>query len=972
MTQPDKLAQAVAESRKLTPAAPTTEDEARFASLPLPQQIAEQTLEAKYPDQVRGYHTAEGAFVDLPPDAAEEAFRKGNLRFDRDQEMHVQLADGRTGTVSASELGETLDQGGSLISARQARDAQLARSYGGVAGALGAGALGAGTGLTGGITDELVGFGGAEASEAARFMKERHPLASGIGQAGGMIAGALLAPGSGLGEAAEQGAARIAGTGATSFAGRVAQRAAAMGARGAAEGIQMAHAEAVSEEALGAPPLTAEKYWASLGEQALFGAGLGAGGALVGEVLGAGKRAIADRLARRAEERAATASAEDVEALAAKSFGYVPKGLGEAYVRASSALAGGGEDIIREAGVQNQSAAAKAIRKDLLHVDEVRSAASREIREHVDTMLKGTDALTDEAKGGLKREYIRGAVERGNEEAVARHSADTIASARAEIGGMLADAETFGQERLLARVDSELARYEKQIAAAAKAGDNAEQFALLDDAKRAVGRWTRATKATSIRSAAEPITLRQALATHEKLDGLYEGLRANLENEGVWGKAAADQRAINAAWSEQIAADKQFRGALATVVGEERFGGKIYGADPQKIAAYVAGLTNPEKDLVHQAVGRYTKSTKELARAVGDRYDLPAGKVAQVRAVVGAAEATDKTLAKAGERLAYANQLKALVDKESHGAAAVVHGLAGAALLEGHTFGAIAGMALGAMTSAVTKPGHSILRLAQLESQMARVDRAIGGSVTRFLERGAEGAARPLHAVRRYRQADRAREATLAASEVRQEYARRAAAVRQWQENPDVLRARVGEHVDDLHAHAPAVARELTAVAGRAAAFLASKLPSPPKADTLLGTEGVPSASEQSRFLRYVRAVERPQSVAEDLAHGRVSYEGVEALRAVYPNLYDEMRGGVMRALADHTGRITYQQRVQLGVLFDVAAAPSLSPESVKVAQATYATPPAKSPGPGKAAGKPLPQAKSAKTPEQQLEQGSP
>ncbi len=946
MTQPDKLAQVVADASagRLARAAPETPDDARFKSLPLPQQIAEQEIDARYPDEVRAYHVAAGQFVDLSPETAEEGFRAGHLRFDKDQELHVQLADGGTGTVDAADLGPILDSGGQLISPRQARDAQLARKYGGAAGTLGAGALGVASGLTGGISDELLGFGGGEATEAARFLKEQHPLAAGLGEGAGLVGGALLNPEAGLGKLAESGAERAVGTGATSFMGRLAQRGIAAGARGAAEAAQLAHTEAVSEEALGAPPLTAEKYWASLGEAALFGAALGAPSPLV------------------------EAGVRGVTGLAAKSFGFMAKGIGKAYARAASGIAGGGEDIIREAGIQNTSAEARALRKDLLEIDKVRDSTAREVREHVDTMLKGTDALTEEAKGGLKREYVRAAVAKGEPEAVARHSADTIASARGEVQAMLADADTFGQKQLLTRMDSELGRYESRIAAAGKAGDNAEQFALIDDAKRAVGRWTRATKQTSIRAASDPITLRQAQATYERLDGLYEGLRANLENEGVWGKAAADQKAINAAWSEHIAADKQFRSAVATVVGEERFGGKIYGADPQKITAYVSGLTNPDKDLIHQAFGKYTKAARDLAKAVGESYDLPPAKAAQVQAVVSASAAADKTLAKAGERLAKVNQLRALLAAEGHGAGPVVHGAIGAALVSGHPVGA----ALGLMSSALTSPGKSILRLAQLEHMAASFDQKMGGRVRAFLARDAEATERrPLHAVQRARQGQRARAASVAAAEaaaVRQEYARRAGAVRQWQENPAVLQARIADHVQTLQQDAPQVARALVSVAARASAFLASKLPQPAKADPLFGKEGAPSASEQAKFLRYARAVEDPASVAEDLARGRVSYEGVEALRAVYPSVYAELRGGVMRELSARKG-LSYQQRVQLGVLFDVTAAPSMAPESVKAAQAMYATPPEKAPAPGKAAGKPLPVARSTPTPEQRLEQ---
>lgn len=913
-----------------------------------------EALKRQYPETVRGLHTKSNTFVDVPPEVAERAFRGGHLQVDANTEYHVKLADGRIGTVPGSSLGSALDDGATMVSPRAARDAELARKYGASGGAAAATGLGFGEGLTSNFTD--VGLSPSEA-EAQDYINKKHPLAHGVGVGFGVAGQAAVTGAGGLVEDAASAGMRTLGAGARL------SRYAGTAAREAVAGAQMAHTEAISEEALGNPELTAEKYWGSLAEGALYGGALGVAGTAAHEALGAIAKGTGQAIAR----RLAPATASDVDAVAQKTFGFVPEGIGEAYVKASSAAAGGGEQIIREAGIQNQSAAGRALRKDLLNIDEVRDTAARDVRAHVDTMLRGTEDLTEEAKGALKREYVRGAVKADDPAAIAKHSADTIASARSEIGSLLGDTDTYGQTAMLKRMDAELGRYEKQIATAAKAGDVGEQFALLDDAKRAVGRWTRATKQTSMRAAPDPVQLRQAQATYGKLESLYEGLRGNLENESVWGKAAADQRAINSAWTEQIAADKQFRGALATVVGEEKFGGKIYGADPSKITAYVSGLTNPDKDLVHQAVGRYTKATRDLAGALGEAYDLPAAKVAQVAKVVEASHAADKTLAEVGQKLSKANQLKALLDAEgeSHGALALAGGLVG-----GRT-----GAALGALIEGVGKPGKSIMRLAQLEHMTQRFDGAIGKHVRAWLARGqkaAEGAPAPKPA-RLPRGGSPYRIAATEANAVRQQYAQRAARIVDWRRDPELVARQVAEHVSQLNPHAPKTAQAVSRVATAAALFLAQKLPQTPARDPLFGKSGTPSEAAMSKFLRYARAVENPQGVFEDLAKGRITSEQVEAIQAVYPQVYEELRGGVIRELAqgDRGASMTYQQRVQLGLLFDVEAAPSMAPDAAKHAQAVYSAPPAKPQGGGGGGkGKPMSLSRSVATPAERVEQG--
>jgi hypothetical protein len=86
--------------------------------------------------------------------------------------------------------------------------------------------------------------------------------------------------------------------------------------------------------------------------------------------------------------------------------------------------------------------------------------------------------------------------------------------------------------------------------------------------------------------------------------------------------------------------------------------------------------------------------------------------------------------------------------------------------------------------------------------------------------------------------------------------------------------------------------------------------------------------------------------VLADLRSGDITPEAVEALRQVYPQLYEQMRQTVVREMARSGGSVGYDRRISLGVLFGVPTDPALTPRHMAITQAMYAaqTPPAPPP----------------------------
>lgn len=165
--------------------------------------------------------------------------------------------------------------------------------------------------------------------------------------------------------------------------------------------------------------------------------------------------------------------------------------------------------------------------------------------------------------------------------------------------------------------------------------------------------------------------------------------------------------------------------------------------------------------------------------------------------------------------------------------------------------------------------------------------------------------------------------------------------LRQLQGNPALAAERAGAAADRVAQHSPKVAQALVATQMRGASYLASKLPAS-RADTysltpLATNRGTrASDSEIASFMRSANAVISPAHVLEDAAKGKLTHDQVDALKNVYPDLYDDIRVQVMRTLVDQKSELPYGKRIQLGILLEIPTDRTLAPDFVQALQATY------------------------------------
>jgi len=161
--------------------------------------------------------------------------------------------------------------------------------------------------------------------------------------------------------------------------------------------------------------------------------------------------------------------------------------------------------------------------------------------------------------------------------------------------------------------------------------------------------------------------------------------------------------------------------------------------------------------------------------------------------------------------------------------------------------------------------------------------------------------------------------------------------------DPDRALERSNKRTAGLYAVAPATSTALDAAALRGASFLQSKLPkqaSAPSAIDVLKRPKLPSNFEMAKFERYVDAVENPIHVLNELGHGKLTHEHVEALQAVYPNLYKKLVDHVTDVVTKKPDAVPYNKRIALSTLLGVSLDESMLPQNLLALQGNFQSQP--------------------------------
>lgn len=901
---------------------------------------------------------------------------------DEEPKIVVRDPDGKYWKLPQRQVGAAVAQGFAVPTSaeelqqakrQQAADAE-AQTLTGKAKAFTEGALGAATfGYAPTVARNLLGD---EYSERAELRSETG--AAKLGQATGIIAPALVSGGSALpagavarvggalGRGVEQQALKALGGGA---AARIGAKAAGYGTEGAVTGAMVQMGANMNEASIKDEELTSELLMSDVGESTMMGLGFGA---LLGGGIGAGKEAYgaAKRLGGRLRDGAASL---DESRLLNPKDNALGGGEGESivdravdyYADASSKISGNDREVIKKAMTD------RSVRQDYLMKDELREAFSKRAAADLDAVLDTKTLTKDISAGELKAENVARTVKRGSETLVAARqqadrvlqlSDDMVQDARAvarEVKAAeknLAKLSKSGDEAAVAAATQDLAtlrarsetaarlegqfgtknakslqqraeRARQRLAKAIDSNDEAEIYVALENTKRDYDVLARNAERSRINSAND-LEMEGNRATFDFARSRATEIRKFLENGDVWGQAGLNQARRNEALHKVLGTSRDFESRFVKTFAEGEAGSyganKIRKGDATKLDSYYRRLGRDGDMFEHQQTLRHLDSEDELLTALIEGGEVPAASLQKVEGAREAVRRLKQEFATAGERLSNANLIEEMINKEQGSL------MQGAALLGGLSFGPL-GTAAGMAFSALARPGTMARQIAVLESVAQRaqgINDAMRDAVGSFVRGRKPSRFGGLRSQRR-RTGGAFAGFGQDQAERRKTYRKKAAQLQRLQSDPEQLIFAMQRITDGLEQPAPSLTAQISAQHARSVAYLVEQLPQPPSyirsvADREAWT---PSSPEITAFERKYRAVSDPMSVIEDARKGNLTPEAVEALRATKPKLWEAMRLAAMDAVAEADHHVDYSVTVQLAILFDFAAAPTLEPE---------------------------------------------
>lgn len=169
-----------------------------------------------------------------------------------------------------------------------------------------------------------------------------------------------------------------------------------------------------------------------------------------------------------------------------------------------------------------------------------------------------------------------------------------------------------------------------------------------------------------------------------------------------------------------------------------------------------------------------------------------------------------------------------------------------------------------------------------------------------------------------------------ATKNVQEAFQRRSEELLRMNYSPDLIKQKVA---DSLGPIPPGILAAIQQVQIRKIKFLTKKLPQDPSGDRIIPKPFKPSSYQLKTFSRYMRAAEKPLTVLEDMKAGKLTQEGVEALRTIYPEMYNNIQMHILEGIPELRVELNYKSRLQLSRLFQVAVDESMEPEFIAVMQ---------------------------------------
>lgn len=745
-------------------------------------------------------------------------------------------------------------------------------------------------------------FGKREATQKyLNDLRTYHPIASGGGEVLGQVGASI-----GLAELTGGG-----GAAAETAAGRIAARTAGGALRGGMENLVVSSTHDVNETALGNAGLAGEKLLAEMPKHFMLGAGIGGvlagGGAALGEVGAVLKRPAAEML----DHQASAAVGRELGGDAARGaeirgrMGSVPQSRGQIADFLSHEQAG-----FREASTREAVAARKGLELD-------QSLASWRQSEKGATALAASEK---EAAAAVKAVETRHAAAR---DALKVEHAEAVSAF-----GQLSEERAAAKARLknlageLDKVKGAELPNAQNILREASAQFNPADPSLTPPSPRALELFSQWADGFAGKYS-EPGKL-----TFSELQNVIKGLDTMEVRQRVvsgWGNDPEVKRAFDSLRKSAKAEFDRASASTAAGVSEAKAldSARLRASIPDLDKAVFAAEENLDrlggvmKDFESGAAQELKQAERDGFRMMRDQQRTAAG---EDRTLRGEQRAEIRSLPKPSRATPVDDLLRrARAPQEPGGVGAMGLLGAGAMLMHGNVAGAAMSAVSGIAAQTAKAKGNLLAArtLSALADSIAKAD----GTIARLAGR----------AVGRYARAT----AEVAADDKspqkpRLTFEKVSQRVREAESNPMIIEQRVRTQAGPWAQVAPGIYSSMMSAAMRSQSFLSSKLP-PSRSDPYSLTphldEGDLSDTEKYDFVQYAKAVDDPVSVLRAVADGSVTPQQVEALEAVYPSLYNQMKVEVQRRVADLSQPLDYERAVNVGTLLQIDTAEVMTGE---------------------------------------------
>lgn len=611
---------------------------------------------------------------------------------------------------------------------------------------------------------------------------------------------------------------------------------------------------------------------------------------------------------------------------------------------------------------------------------------SRSIQDEIDNLgLKrdkvaahmAADGVDDTAALATAQAEVTGAAQRSAElRAQLQARRDEIAG-----GGPLTKDKAKGRakmssaEQALNEFDTIAAEANRRLAAAETGADG---VIALD--------WMRREQSRVMRGAVSSARRVGGYEARTLLEPTVDFLRAEylrtaedlLMNPAVVGKTqAAAQSVVNRARASLIDSGKfDLKPFLNQVADEqsEMFGRQAWAGNRDTIRGMLDQITPDGGRLRTEQFERFLKNQDEFNQALRVSYDLSPKNVAALEEQLASTRSLQSTLDTAREAAAKTAKVEAKIAADRVAGGTVGRMLAGAAYGagEGGLTGALQGAARGAFggTEATLQLQAALSGIAEsTENKLATwladmvgkvagtegagasavnatakaMDSRVDSSLDRFFNRIA-GKAKPGGGAARVNargeatsagNRDAAKRAAIPAAirmfapggNLREAYDERVEELRMANRDMGAgVRDGVTASLGGLAQSAPELAGHLAAAGTRGSLYLEQHLPVGTRSPTAFQPNRKAAISDMAlrSFARRWAAVNNPMTAVEDMQRGQLTYDQVDALKNVYPALYNGLRMKTLMKLQqlDQAGVVVpYQDRLQLNLLLDLHGA---------------------------------------------------